>query len=322
MHVHLREPGGEHKETIASGTAAAKAGGFGAVACMPNTTPPLDTSERVRFVIGRARETALVSVYPIACITVGQRGEALTDFAALKAAGAVALSDDGYPVADEGVMRAALIKAAEAGLPIISHCEPETQIAERDMRLAGETGTSVHIAHVSLRSTVEAIARAKLRGVSVTAETCPHYFTEGASGKMNPPLAGSEDIWAVRRALSDGTIDAIATDHAPHTRAEKAALPAPNGVIGLETAVAAALTALYHTGTLGLDRLFALMRENPAKILRIPLPEGEIEIDTDKIWTLDEEKLLSKSRNTPFPGMTFKGRVFPLLQENAAIATL
>lgn len=309
MHVHLREPGQEHKETIASGTAAAMAGGFGAVACMPNTIPPLDTPERIRFVINRARQTAVIAVYPIGCITLGQNGRELTDFEALKAAGAVALSDDGRPVVDEALMRLALIRAADAGLPIISHCEPETALALRDVRLAEETGTAVHIAHVSLRSTVEAIAVAKSRGANVTAETCPHYFLDGAQGTMNPPLATPDDVKAVREALTDGTIDVIATDHAPHTEREKLSNPNLNGVIGLETAVAASLTALVHSGLISLDALWVLMRDRPASILGIPLPEGEALLDTEQTWTVDPSRFLSKSANTPFVGMTLKGRL-------------
>lgn len=311
MHVHLREPGQEHKETIASGTAAALAGGFGAVACMPNTIPPLDTPERVRFVINRARQTAAVAVYPIACVTRGQNGRELTDFEELKAAGAAALSDDGRPVEDEKLMRAALMKVAEAGMTIISHCEPETAMAMRDIRLAEETGTAVHIAHVSLRATVEAIESAKQRGVRVTAETCPHYFLDGASGVMNPPLASPDDTKAIREALVSGVIDVIATDHAPHTEREKAANPALNGVIGLETAVAASLTALVHTGLISLDRLWTLMRDHPASILGVPLPDGEIVLDTEQTWTVDPTRFVSKCSNTPFAGMTFRGRLLP-----------
>lgn len=311
MHVHLREPGQEHKETIKTGIAAAYAGGFGAIACMPNTVPPLDTPERVRYVVNRASQVAseprVVSVYPVACITRGQQGTELTDFDALRQAGAVALSDDGFPVADEGLMRRALVKAAEAGLCVISHCEPETELAMRDIRLAEETGTAVHIAHISLRGTVEAVAKAKLRGVRVTAETCPHYILDGATGTMNPPLASAEDREAVRRGLADGTIDAIATDHAPHTEQEKAKTPCPNGVIGLETAFSAALTALVHPGLITLDKLRALMRDNPARILNIRPPEGEFSVDTDREWIVDAEKLQSKSRNTPFQGITLRG---------------
>jgi dihydroorotase len=309
MHVHLREPGQEHQDTIATGTEAALAGGFGAVACMPNTTPPLDSPARVRFVINRVRETARVAVYPVACITLGQAGKDLTDFEALKEAGAVALSDDGFPVADEGLMRRTLVKAAEAGLPVISHCEPEAELAIRDICLAEETGTAVHIAHVSLRAVVEAIAKAKERGVRVTAETCPHYFTDGAAGVMNPPLASPDDVAAVRQGLADGTIDAIATDHAPHTEREKAQSPCPNGVVGLETALGAALTALVHPGLISIEKLCALMRDNPARILGVPLPEGEFSVDTDRLWTVDPARFRSKSRNTPFAGLTLRGQI-------------
>lgn len=307
IHVHLREPGQTHKETIATGTAAARAGGFGAVACMPNTVPPVDTPEMVRWVIERAAETACCAVYPIAAITMGQKGECLTDFSALKQAGAIALSDDGFPVRDKEIMRRALIQAYKVGLPVISHCEPETEIAIRDIRLADETGTKVHIAHVSLKTTVDAIREAKSRGVRVTAETCPHYIVPWASGKMNPPLMPQEDIDAVLDALVDGTIDCITTDHAPHTQQEKQSENPPNGVTGLETSLGVVLTALYHTGRLSIEDILSKMRNIPAGILNIPLPDGIITIDTDKTWTVGS--FVSKASNTPFYGCTLKGTV-------------
>lgn len=307
MHVHLREPGQTHKETIESGTRAAICGGFGAVLAMPNTVPPIDTPELVRWVLDRAAATGIVKVFVAAAVTVGQKGERLTDFAALKAAGASALSDDGMPVRDGGLMRRALIEANRAGLPILSHCEPETGMAVRDIALAEETGCRVHICHVSRKATVEAIRAAKARGAPVSAETCPHYMVDWAEGRMNPPLASPEDVGAVLDGLCDGTIDAISTDHAPHTAEEKASASPPNGVIGLETALAVSLMALVETGRMDIDRLLTLMRDNPARILGIPPPDGELIIDTELAWV--SEKFESLSCNTPFPGKILKGAV-------------
>lgn len=304
IHVHFRQPGGEHKETIITGANAAYKGGFGAVACMPNTLPPIDSPELVRFIIKLAEE-AKVKVYPIAAITKGQKGETLADFEALKKAGAVAVSDDGLPVTNDDVMRKALIEGKRVGLPVISHCEPETQMAARDIRLAEELDCPVHIAHVSLKSTVDEIRAAKARGVKVTAETCPHYLVPWASGKMNPPLAGEKDIQACIDGLTDGTIDCITTDHAPHTAEEKAGETPPNGVIGLETSLSVVLMTLYHTNLMSIDDILLKMRDNPAKILGIPLPVGVIEINTDKLWVADN--FVSKSANSAFFGKTLKG---------------
>lgn len=307
MHVHFREPGQTHKETIETGARAALRGGFGAVLAMPNTRPPVDTAQAVRWAVERAALTACTVVYPTAAVTAGQRGETLTDFAALKAAGAVALSDDGMPVVSDAVMRRALTEAAAAGLPLLSHCEPETAMAERDIALAEETGCPVHICHVSLKSTVRAIRDAKRRGVRVTAETCPHYMVDWASGKMNPPLATAEDVGAILDALCDGTIDVISTDHAPHEASEKAAPNPPNGVTGLETALSVCLMALVHTGRMAPERLFALMRENPARILGVDPPRGELVIDTEAVWTAD--RFESMSSNSAFYGKKLKGAV-------------
>ncbi len=307
MHVHLREPGQEHKETILSGTRAARKGGFGAVACMPNTVPVTDTPERVRWIIERAARDALVTVHVVAAMTYGLQGAGLTDFSALRKAGAAAVSDDGMPLVSDALMRSALLLAQEVGLPVLSHCEPETELARRDIELCRETGAPVHICHVSRRETVDALRRAKFDGLPVTAETCPHYLVDWASGKMNPPLASPEDVAAVVEGVLDGTIDAIVTDHAPHTQAEKSSAQPPNGVIGLETALGVCLTALYHTGKLGLSELLYKMRERPAAILGVPVPAGEIEIDTELEWTVGQFE--SKSKNTAFPGKTLKGAV-------------
>jgi len=316
IHVHFRDPGFTYKEDLISGAAAAAAGGFSAVCCMPNTRPICDNAEIVRDILLRS-QTLPVAVYPVAAATLGQRGETLTDFTALKAAGAVALSDDGMPILDGALMRRALILAAEAGLPLISHCEPEDEMAGRDIALAGETGCPVHIAHVSTAKTVGMIREAKARGVPVTAETCPHYLllTEDdvkgdANRKMNPPLARESDRLALIQGIADGTIDILCTDHAPHAPDEKD-VPfdrAPNGVTGLETALAACWTALR--GHVPLARVVDMMSSAPAKRLGLPPPQGEgFLFDPDAEWVVRVDAMKSKSRNTPFEGMTLRGKI-------------
>ena len=306
LHVHTREPGQTHKETIASACAAAAAGGFGGITAMANTAPPVDTPELVRFVRERARGLP-VTVYPAAAVTAGQRGEILTDFAALKAAGAAALSDDGLPIGDETVLREALIRANAVNLPVFLHCEPETEQCERAIYLVRQTGCPAHICHVSLADTVRLLRAA--RGIPVTAETCPHYMTAAAEGKMNPPLGTEKDVEAVLDALCDGVINCIATDHAPHTEEEKASENPPNGVIGLETALAAALEALFHSGRMPLEEVFRLFCEKPAAILRVSAPGGSVTVDTDAEWTVEPERFCSKARNTPFWGSVLRGKV-------------
>ena len=353
MHVHLRDPGYTHKEDIRSGCAAARAGGFTSIVSMPNTAPPVDSPELVRYVIDNAEGC---SVRPSACITVGMKGERLTDFAALKEAGAVAVTDDGRPVESRELMRQALIGAAAAGLAVISHCEDlamvaggkmnlgrvsvqlgvpgmdrrsEDSITRREIELAEETGCPVHIAHVSTRGAVEAIREAKARGVRVTAETAPHYltFTEDAllsrdaNVLMNPPLREQEDVDAVTAAVCDGTIDAIATDHAPHSPEEKSDfLAAPNGVIGMESSFAASYTALVASGRMTLGRLIELMSVNPAKILgidagglRIGAPAAFALLDTLTERVFSAEELKGKSVNCPFIGRKLTGRARALI---------
>lgn len=323
MHVHLREPGYEYKEDIMSGAAAAAAGGFSTVCCMPNTLPVADTPEVVKLIADKAAG-APVRVLPIGAVTVGQRGRELTNFAALKMAGAVAVSDDGMPVADDGIMQRAMLLAKETGLLLISHCEPETEMAARDIRIAAETGARIHIAHVSAAETVEVVRQAKASGVQVTAETCPHYFSltseeiarQGANACMNPPLRNRRDVEAVIEGLCDGTIDVIVTDHAPHSVAEKS-LPvgqAPNGIIGLETSLAVTLTYLYHTGIFTIDEIIEKMSVNPARILQLDgnsgmSPISAIYFDPDEEWVVDPLQFKSKSRNTPYAGMTLRGKV-------------
>ncbi len=351
MHVHLRDPGQTHKEDILSGCEAAAAGGVTSVACMPNTVPPADSAEVLTYIRQKA-QGAKARVYPVACITKGMAGEQLSDMGALRSAGAVAVSDDGRPVANARLMVEGMQRAAQLGLPVISHCEDLTLIAggiihkgevsrtlgvpgmdrasedsitAREICLADSAGVPIHIAHVSTRGAAELIRNAKARGIKVTCETAPHYFildhqkllSRDADYRMNPPLREQADIRAILSAIADGTIDCIITDHAPHTAEEKADfLKAPNGVVGLETSFAACYTHLCRTGVISLRRLVELMCVNPAKILKIPggaLEKGgpaDIAIaDPDLTWTIEPEKLRSRSKNTVFKGMSFTGRV-------------
>ncbi len=351
MHVHLRDPGQTHKEDILTGCEAAAAGGFTAVACMPNTSPACDSPETVSYILQKAAP-AKARVFPVAAITYGLRGDTLCDFAALRAAGAVAVSDDGRPVESPDMMAQALTEAAKAGLPVISHCEDlrlvaggimhkgsvsqqlgvpgidrasEDQSTARELRLAEETGARLHIAHVSTAGSVELIRQAKARGVRVTCETAPHYLLlthqsllgRDANYRMNPPLREQEDVEALLAGIADGTIDAIATDHAPHTPEEKADFDrAPNGVIGLETSLAACITALVEPGVITLPRLIELMSASPARLLGVEggsLAVGSradvVVFDPAAQWVVEPEARHSRSRNTPFAGMTLTGRV-------------
>jgi len=352
MHVHLREPGEEWKEDIETGSRAAAAGGFTAVACMPNTRPPNDSPEVTRYILSRAREVNLVRVYPVACISKGQEGRELAPFGELREAGAVAVSDDGRPVADGQLMRLALEYARSFDLPVISHAEDPTlsaggQVNEglvsarlglkgipaaaeevavyREIALAKLTGYPVHIAHVSTEGAVELLRRAKEEGIPVTAETAPHYFTlteeavldYNTNAKVNPPLRTERDREAIRRALAEGIIDAIATDHAPHGPLEKdVEFPAAAfGLIGLETAVPLTLR-LVHEGLISPLRVAELLSLNPARILRVPggslrpgSPADLTLIDPGAVWVLTEGTLQSKSKNSPFLGWEMRGRV-------------
>lgn len=305
MHIHLRDPGLTHKEDILTGCSAAAAGGVTSVVCMPNTKPVTDSVEVVTYILEKAKQ-AKAKVYPTAAITKGLAGGEMTDFAALKAAGAVAVSDDGRPVENAAMMQAALEEAERCGLLVTSHCEDldiinggiinkgavsqklgvkgmdrssEDSITAREIALAEATGTAVHIAHVSTKGSVAIIRDAKARGARVTAETAPHYFMltdelllkQDADYRMNPPLREEKDRLAVLQGVLDGTLDCIVTDHAPHTAQEKADFKtAPNGVVGLETSFAASMTALVHTGKMTLDELVKRMSLNPAKLLHIP----------------------------------------------------
>jgi len=325
IHVHFREPGFEYKEDILTGAAAAAAGGFTTCCCMPNTLPVADCKEIINRIKKRASE-AEVKVLPIGAVTVGQKGEELTDFAALKKAGVVALSDDGMPINDDEVMRKALQIAKEHDMLVISHCEEEEPMVERDVRLAAEEDARIHIAHVSTAEAVETIRKAKVAGVKVTTEACQHHFTltesavneKGTNAKMSPPLRTEKDVEAIIQGLCDGTIDAIATDHAPHSKEEKA-LPfneAPNGIIGLETGLALPLTHLYHTGKLSLEKVIELMSTKPAEILNLnagKLKKGGtadlVIFDPNEEWTVNSWRFKSKARNMPFDGMKLKGKV-------------
>lgn len=352
MHVHFRDPGHTYKEDIYSGAHAAAAGGFSVVASMPNTDPVIDNIDRVETFVRRA-DSALVNVVTYGAVTVGEKGKELTDFIALCDAGAIALSDDGMPIDDEEVMRHALKRAKHVGMIISSHCEysdmvrnyavnegkiskqlgipgrpaeAEELMIERDVRLAKEIDGRVHIAHVSTARSVDIIRQAKIDGVAVTAETCPHYFTltedaileKGALARVNPPLRTEEDRLAIIEGLRDGTLDCIVTDHAPHSDEEKSRglENSLSGMVGLETSLALTLTKLYHENGFSLADIINLMSTRPAHILA--LARGSIAIgdaadvvifDPDEEWTVEPDKFHSRSHNTPFGGMKLKGRV-------------
>ncbi len=353
LHVHLREPGAEYKETIASGTRAAAAGGVTSVACMPNTTPPLDNLAMVELVLSKAKSQGVVNVYPVACITQRREGKQLTEMGELKAAGVMAVSDDGEPVESPAMMRSALQYAGMLDLLVINHAEdralsgkgvahagfmaaklglsgvPRSALEvmiSRDLLLAEETGSRIHIPHVSTAGAVRLIREAKARGVRVTAETAPHYLVltdECLAGydtnvRVNPPIAEASDQAALLEGLADGTLDAIATDHAPHSRREKEmefALAAP-GICGLETSLSLAMTALVAAKRLPLLDLMDRMSTRPARILNIPkgtlAPGADADLvlfDPDADRVIQASEFLSQSDNTPFDQWQVKGRV-------------
>lgn len=351
MHVHFRDPGQTHKEDLFTGAEAAAAGGVTAVACMPNTTPVCDSPEVIRGIVEKAK-SAKIKIYPVGCITKGLLGRELCDFRVLREAGAVAVSDDGRPVRNARLMGEAMLRAHYAGLRVISHCEDldivdggiinagriarrlgvkgmsrssENIVTAREIQLANDLEMPIHIAHVSTKEVVTLLRNAVKRGVLVTCETAPHYFTlteesllsRDADYRMNPPLRCSDDVEAITAAVLDGTIDCIVTDHAPHTAEEKSDfLTAPNGVVGLETSLAVTLTRFYHTGRIGLLKIVKMMSETPRRLLGIEggsleagAPADLALVDLNEEWTVDPEKLHSKSKNTCFKGMTLKGRV-------------
>jgi dihydroorotase len=352
VHVHLREPGGEHKETIASGTRAAAAGGFTAVVAMPNTDPPIDSPAAVGFIKLEAVRAGGARVYPSGCITLGQKGEQLTEIGELVHAGAVCITDDGRPVMNAGLLRMALEYAQTFDLPVALHEEEltlsrggsmnegiiatrlgitgvpnaaEDVMIARDLILAELTGGRVHIQHVATRGGVELIRAARARGVRVSAEASPHHFTltdeavdwYNTNAKMNPPLRSAADRDAVRAGVADGTLDVIATDHAPHHYDEKeqAFEDAPNGIVGLETAVGLTYTELVATGLLTLADMIERMSCAPARAMRLPggtlragAPADVTLLDPRAEWTVDPTKFQSLSRNTPFAGRTLRCR--------------
>lgn len=352
MHVHFREPGREDEETIVSGSKAAMAGGFTSVACMPNTDPPIDNESVVRFILRKAEQTP-VKVYPVAAVTKGRQGKELAEIAGLVEAGAVAVSDDGSPVSNPGIMRRALEYTKMFDIPVISHCEElslttdgvmnegristllglrgmppvaEDIMVARDIALAEYIDGRVHIAHVSTARSVELIRGAKERGVRVTAEATPHHFTLTDEAirsfdtnlKMNPPLRTGQDVEAIRGGLADGTIDVIATDHAPHSIEEKDVEfdAAPFGIIGLETALSLVLTELVSQDVFPLPDAISRLTSQPADILGVgsgrlrPGEDADLAIiDTEATWTVDATRFRSKSRNSPFGGRELRGRV-------------
>ena len=356
IHVHLREPGQEHKETIATGVASAVAGGFTAVACMPNTDPVNDHAGITQFILSKAAEAGLARVYPIGAVSLGSNGGQLAELGEQKAAGCVAFTDDGRPVATALLMRRALEYAGMLGVPIIDHCEDpslkgdgvahegvyasalglrgipgiaESLMVERDIALAEVTGAQVHIAHMSARQSIRAVRAAKARGVRVTCEVAPHHFTltdEALDGpvkydtnlKMNPPLREAADREAMLEGIADGTVDVIATDHAPHHADEKLVEfdRAPFGIVGLETAVPLVFDRLVHTGRITASRMIELLATNPARAMNLPggtLAEGSpgdlTVLSPAMKVTVRAAELKSKSKNTPFDGWELRGGV-------------
>ncbi len=353
-HCHLREPGFEYKEDIETGTQSAAMGGFTSIACMPNTNPVIDNEAVVKYILNRAKQDGTVNVYPIGAISKGLSGEELSEIGELKFAGAVAISDDGKPVNKASLMKKALQYSSMFDITVISHCEDlelaeegvmnegyqstimglkgipsaaEEVMVSRDLILSEYTKVPIHIAHVSTELSVDLIRNAKKRGVKVTAETCPHYFTlteEACAGydtlaKVNPPLRTQKDVDAVIEGLRDGTIDIIATDHAPHHADEKNVEfgIASNGLVGFETALPLAITYLVKTNVLSMEQIVEKMCVNPSRILG--LNKGTLEVgkpaditivDTDEEFTVDIEKFKSKSKNSPFNGFKLKGAVY------------
>ena len=352
-HVHFRDPGLTYKEDIGTGAAAAKKGGFTTVVTMANTKPPVDSEETVRYVLEEGKKTG-IHVLPAACVSVGMKGQELTDMDALKAAGAVGFTDDGIPLMDQRLVRQAMLKAKELDVPLSFHEEDPVFISEngihageaakalgiqgspalaedalvaRDCMLALHTGASVNIQHISSVNSVRMVKLAKELGADVTAEVTPHHFTltesavleHGAMAKMNPPLRTEKDRLGIIEGIRDGSIDMIATDHAPHSAEEKAVEPvwkAPSGIIGLETALALAVTNLVKPGHLTMVQLMEKMSLNPAKLYRFDkgsVAEGAdadlVIFDENERWTVTEDDIASKSHNTPFIGAELYGRV-------------
>ncbi len=366
VHCHLREPGREDVETIATGARAAAAGGFTAVCAMPNTDPVTDNQAAVGFVLKQGRAAAAARVYPIGAISIGERGERLAEFGEMVGAGAIAVSDDGKPVVSAQLMRTALEYARTFGIPVADHCEDPTLaeggamneglvsarlglkgipseaeeiMAIRDILLARRTGGHVHLCHMSTRGSVELIRWGKDRNIKVTAEVCPHHLSlteaevEGydTNAKMNPPLRSADDVDALQQAVKDGTIDVIATDHAPHHYDEKERefSDAPNGIVGFETALAVNITWLVKPGIISLATLIDKMSCAPAKLFHLPggaLRRGgaaDITVfDPAREWTVEPSKFFTKGRNTPYAGRTLTGTVACTLVDGRIVHTV
>lgn len=364
MHVHLREPGFEHKETITTGCRAAAFGGFTAVACMPNTNPPIHTRDVVEYIIKKA-STLPVDVYPIACVSKDRKGHSITEMADLKEGGAVAFSDDGDPVFDSKLMRIALDYASMLNMPIINHEEDlalsrpghmhegrvstklglagtpsiaEEVMIARDILLAELTGGHVHVAHISTRNAVDLVRQAKKKGINVTTEVCPHHFdlTDeeiekrpfDTNCKMHPPLRSADDVQAMLDGLRDGTIDAICSDHAPHSIEEKEVefIYAPNGIIGLETAWGVSVRCLLDAKVLDLGTLVQKLVDKPREILRLDVPKVEVGakanltfFNTDETWTFERKHVRSKSANSPYIGTTMRGRALGIYNKGEMV---
>lgn len=361
MHVHFREPGREDEETVITGCNSAAAGGFTGVACMPNTEPATDTAEVVKFIKEQASKH-LVDVYPVAAASVGRKGEIISPMAELIEAGAVAFSDDGTVIKTSSVLRRAFEYASMYDVPIIEHCEDESLadgamneginstllglpaipsvaediIVSRDILMAEYTGGRIHIAHISTKNSVYLVREAKKKGIKVTAEVTPHHFTltddalktYDTNFKMNPPLRTREDLDAIIKGLKDGTIDCIASDHAPHSLEEKEAefQYAPNGIVGFETTVGLSFSELLHKNKLSIEELIKKLSINPRKILNLPIPKfqsGEIAnftiLDPNLIWTVDISKFKSKSKNSPFDKRLLTGKSVAVVNKKKMI---
>jgi len=353
IHTHLREPGREDEETVLTGTRAASVGGFTSILCMPNTDPVIDDESVVRFIVRKQEEAGFSRVYPVGAITKGLRGEELAEIGHMVKAGAVAISDDGNSVMNAEIMRRALEYTKMFRIPVVAHCEDthltaggvmnegyystlygmrgvpaaaEEAMVARDIILTEFTGSHLHVAHVSTKGSIELIRRAKERGVRVTADTAPHYFTLNDSMlkdydtnlKVNPPLRSAEDVQEVKQGLRDGTIDSIATDHAPHTQTEKEMEfdVAPSGIVGLETALSLVLRELVEPGVLSLADALGKLSFRPAGVVNLPFgtlrtgsPADVTVFDPQREWVCDPAKFFSKSKNSPFKGWKFRGTI-------------
>ena len=361
MHVHLREPGREDEETVITGCQSAANGGFTGIACMPNTEPAIDSAEVVSLIKKQAKDQ-LTDVYVIGAATVGRKGEIISPMAELKESGVVGFSDDGVAIKTAAILRRAMEYSGMYNLPIIEHCEDESLaggamneginstklglpplpsvaedlIVSRDILMAEYTNSRIHIAHISTKKSVEMVRQAKKSGIKVTAEVTPHHFTltddfiktYDTNYKMNPPLRTKNDVDEIINGLKDGTIDCIASDHAPHSAEEKEVEFefAPNGIIGLETQVGLALTELYHKKILSLEQIVEKMAINPRKILDIPVPkiqEGELAnltiLDLDEVWTVDFDNFKSKSRNSPFNKGLLTGKAIGAINKGSIL---